>query len=225
MSARIGASLWAVAAAVPIEQYGAAAVERTLRDMDRVAAVAVAHERVIGHLFAKRGVTVVPMALFTIFTTLARAVEETGSRRREVGAVARRIAGCEEWGVRMTRTTAAVVQGPGGVGRPASGTAFLAARRDAQEAARELGRSAARAADAGYRALAAAARDARRREDAPAGAVAPLLDAAFLVPRTGRAQFRAVARRVADAGTAAGSVLTLSGPWPAYNFVQPAARR
>ncbi len=222
--APLGPSLWAIAAEVPLEDYGAEALERTLRDMERVAPIALAHEAVIEYLFRKRGVTVVPMKLFTIFSTLERAVEETGARRREIRAAAKRIAGCEEWGVRLTRAAPAKAPRAVEAGKPASGAAFLAARRDAQEAARERARTAADAAEAGYRALAGVARDARRRDDAPQGGVAPLLDAAFLVGRGSRARFRTVARRLAASGGANGTALTLTGPWPAYNFVQSAAR-
>jgi hypothetical protein len=52
--------------------------------------------------------------------------------------------------------------------------------------------------------------------------VPPLLDAAFLVPTGKRARFQAAARRLAQACARAGADLTLTGPWPAYNFVQHA---
>ena len=57
----------------------------------------------VEHFSRRRRSTVLPMKLFTMFSTVDRAVEETSSRSREIGAVVKRIAGCEEWGVRMTR--------------------------------------------------------------------------------------------------------------------------
>jgi gas vesicle protein GvpL/GvpF len=87
--------------------------------------------------------------------------------------------------------------------------------------AREALRAAAVAADAVYDTLAAVARDARRRTDTPEGTtMPPVLDAAFLVPVERRARFRSAARRLASGTSEAGTELTLSGPWPAYNFVQ-----
>jgi hypothetical protein len=46
-----------------------------------------------------------------------------------------------------------------------------------------------------------------------------VLEAAFLVTAGARARFKAEARKQAAACAAAGAELTLSGPWPAYNFV------
>jgi hypothetical protein len=49
-----------------------------------------------------------------------------------------------------------------------------------------------------------------------------LLNAAYLVPREARADFLALADRVADQLFTAGMVLEVSGPWPAYNFASRA---
>ena len=54
-----------------------------------------------------------------------------------------------------------------------------------------------------------------------AGVTPPLLDAAFLVPAARRTRFTNAARREAEACARAGAQLTISGPWPAYNFIQP----
>ena len=60
----------------------------------------------------------------------------------------------------------------------------------------------------------------RWRDDAPEGAAAPpVLDAAFLVPANRRVRFKSAARRLAADSAKAGAEITLSGPWPAYNFV------
>ena len=39
------------------------------------------------------------------------------------------------------------------------------------------------------------------------------------MPASGRARFKSEAKRQARAVAAAGADLTLTGPWPAYNFV------
>ena len=76
------------------------------------------------------------------------------------------------------------------------------------------------AADHTFSSLAAIARDARRRDDGPEGVPPPLLDAAFLVPAIRRSRFKAAVTRLARDTVTVGAHLTLSGPWPAYNFVQ-----
>jgi hypothetical protein len=55
--------------------------------------------------------------------------------------------------------------------------------------------------------------------------IPPLLDAAFLVPVRRRARFRALAERAAEDVLQRGGRLTLTGPWPAYNFVSAAGQQ
>ena len=106
-----GRSLWLVTADVPLATYGEDALESALRDLEWVAEVAVAHENVVEHFTGQKGLTVVPAQLFTMFSSPERALAETRSRRRQIAAIVRRISGCEEWGVRVTRGPSA--------GRPA----------------------------------------------------------------------------------------------------------
>jgi hypothetical protein len=220
-----GGSLWIVCASASLAAYGPGVLENALRDLSWVGDVAVAHEAVVEHFVQQKNVTVVPMKLFTMFSTDARAVEQMRSRRREILAVVKRIADCVEWGVRITRTAAENGPLERESAKPASGAAFLTAKKQARDAARERVRAATESADAAYTTLSAIARDARRRDDAPEGAAAPpLLDAAFLVPAGRRTRFKAAARKLAAAGARAGTEITVTGPWPAYNFVQEPGR-
>jgi hypothetical protein len=217
----VGNSLWIAVADVPLALYGPEAIEASLRDMQWVSDVALAHESVVEHFSRQPNAAVVPMKLFTMFSSAERAVEEMKSRRADLVPVLKRIAGCEEWGVRMSRRVQAAPRRGSSAAKAISGAAFLAAKKQARDDAREAARAAAEAADHAYAALAAIARAARRRDDAPEGAVSPpLVDAAFLVPAGRRARFRAAARRLAAGGAKAGVQMTLTGPWPAYNFVQ-----
>jgi hypothetical protein len=221
----VARSLWLAVAEVPLDTYGPGPLETALRDMQWVADVAVAHEAVIEYFTRQAGVAVIPMKLFTMFSSGQRAIDETRSRQRDIQAIMRRIAGCEEWGVRMTRTSGVAPGRRVAAARPSSGAAFLSAKKEARDLAREAVLTAAVAANRAFTTLAAIARDARRREDAPEGAAAPpLLDAAFLVPANRRVRFKAAARRLATDSAEAGAEITLSGPWPAYNFVEAGSR-
>jgi len=210
--------LWAACAQIPLSIYGAGPLEEHLKDMDWMAETAVAHESVVEYFAAARGAAVVPMKLFTMFSSRDRAVADLQERRGELLPVLDRVRGCQEWGVRVslqaqptTRRTAA---------RAASGTAFLAAKRRARDDARERVLEASRSAESAFQSLARLARESRRRT-APQGATTPpLVDAAFLVASTARARFRAAAGRWSRACRDAGADLVLTGPWPAYNFVQ-----
>jgi hypothetical protein len=216
--AEIDRPLWLVASRVPLAQYGPEALEPALRDLDWVGRSAVAHEAVVEHFASAAAAAVIPMKLFTMFSTVERAVEAMRARRRALDRVFERIAGCEEWGVRVVRSKAAGAAKP--AARPRSGTAFLTARKRARDASASAAAAATTAAEQAFSTLVELARDGRRRrDDAPAGAAPPLLDAAFLVPARGRARFHAAAERAARAVARSGATMTLTGPWPPYNFV------
>lgn len=231
---RFAPSLWLVVAEVPLDLYGPEKLEASLRDMQWVSDVAVAHEAVVEHFSRARGSTVIPMKLFTMFSSRERALSEMRERRRDLQSVLKRLQGCEEWGVRVTRS---VGSGPtpdvrrqsgldsrqsSNAGRQ-SGRDFLAAKKQARDGAREVVRVAAEAAEDAFELLAPVARETRRRDDAPEGATTPpLLDAAFLVPAARRSRFRTAVKKAATACARVGAEVTLTGPWPAYNFVQRA---
>ena len=216
-------SLWMIAADVPLRTYGPEALEPALRDIQWVADIAVAHEAVVEHFTRLRGAVVVPMKLFTMFSNVERAVDEMRPRLGELEAVLERIAGCEEWGVRVLRAPPPAPARPG-TAAP-SGVAFLAAKKQARDAALERGRRAAAVAEEVFDELEALTRSSWRREAVPDGATSPpLLDAAFLVPVRRRTRFRAAAKRLAARCAAADAEMTLTGPWPAYSFVQPQGR-
>jgi hypothetical protein len=139
-------------------------------------------------------------------------------RSRELKRVFRRLEGCEEWGVRVLRGQQPAA-GKAAAGKPSTGTAFLAARKQARDDARAATVAAATAADAVYRSLAELSSEHRRRTAEAPGAVAPLLDAAFLVPTRQRARFQSAAKKVAKTVSTTGAQMTLTGPWPPYNFV------
>jgi hypothetical protein len=217
----VAGSLWLVAAEVPLDTYGTGHLDRRLADMEWVGRIALAHEAVVEAFSRRPTATVIPMKLFTMFTTRERAVADVNGRRHAIDVSMRRIAGAEEWGVRIMRGEPIRTVAASGSSRSGSGAAFLAAKKKARDAANASKRAATDAALGTFRTLSRLARDARHREDAPGGAATPpLLDAAFLVPSAKRSSFTRTARREAAACARAGAQMTLSGPWPAYNFVQ-----
>lgn len=217
----VSRGLWLVVSDVPLAIYGPEPLAASLRDLDWVSQVALSHEAVIEHFIGGRGATAVPMKLFTLFSTRERAVADVRDRHAAIAAILTRVAGADEWGIRVV-LSASSPDGRKTLARPAGGAAFLAAKKHARDEAREAAAAAMEAAEAAFVALRRAARDAtRRHDDAPAAGVAPpLLDAAFLVPRAKRTAFKAAARTAATACRRAGASMTLTGPWPAYHFVQ-----
>jgi Gas vesicle synthesis protein GvpL/GvpF len=214
--------LWFIAAGVPIAMYGEHAVNAGLRDLEWVSAIAVGHEAVVEYFTRRRGSTVIPMKLLTIFSSVESAREELLREREDIRRAVRRIAGCEEWGIRVFAEPGvqSVAVRRAGTSAPLTGSAFLASRKAVRDAQHDFRLRTAAAAEEAYESLAAITRAARQRpERRDEGATPPLLDAAFLVPSSSRARFKAAARKEAARCAAAGARMTLTGPWPAYNFI------
>jgi hypothetical protein len=212
-------SLWIVVADVPKEVYAGESLEKGLADLEWVGRIALAHEAMVEHFSKQRALTVIPLKLFTMFSSPGKAAADIHARRAAIERTMQRIAGAEEWGVRVFRAVSGVPVATATQGRTTSGAAFLEAKKRARDDARAARAAVAEAASQVFDRLSKVARDAHRRTDAPASAATPpLLDAAFLVAFEKRAAFEKAARREADACERAGVELTLTGPWPAYHF-------
>jgi Gas vesicle synthesis protein GvpL/GvpF len=237
----LAAGLWAVAADAPLPEYGGEAIDAHLSDLDWVGERALAHEQVVEHFAASH--PVLPMKLFTLFSGDERAAARLLERQEEVGRILARLAGRVEWGVRVLFQDAkarqvALAEGAEAAkreGPAASGRSFLLRKKAEQEGARDLARRARAEADRAYEELARHAVAARRREpgvggDAETGARL-LLDAAFLVPKDGgigfeggfEDGFEGAVHSWADHLAGHGCELTLTGPWPPYNFIEEPA--
>lgn len=216
-----GKKRWLVCCDAPLNRYGEDAINAGLKDMDWVSERAMAHEAVVE--FAMSQGTVVPMKLFTLFHSDERAVAQLLADPDAVDEVLRRLRGCEELGVRISVDDARAAMRVGGTPAvPAiSGAAFLARKKQVRDSAQEAARRTQRAAEDGFETLAALAEDARKRPlvATELGSARLLLDGAFLVKKTGAKKFRAAAEKLGqDLGGA--YTVTVTGPWPPYNFIQ-----
>src|SRR5262249_42895818 len=103
-----------------------------------------------------------------------------------------------------------------------SGASYLANKKASRDRAVTRAKHARDVVDELYASLGREAADATRRgaSELPPGNGRLLLDAALLVPRSRRSRFRAAAGRQARELAADGYQLSISGPWPAYSFMQ-----
>jgi len=218
-----GDGLWLVVGDAPLARYGGAPLEARLRDLEWVASCAAAHEAVVE--FAARSATTIPLKLFTLFNTDERAVEHIRRMRHAVDCVVGRVAGRQEWGVRVhldevkarRQRLASARRATAGV---STGTRFLVLKKEQQQAIREALARGREDVEAAFESLAGVADDARRRPpDSVEGAARLVLDAAFLLAPTRLTRFKKAARATATRLARHGYELTLSGPWPPYNFV------
>jgi hypothetical protein len=207
--------LWLLAATAPLARYGAEPIERGLRDLDWVSACALGHERVAEH-FLEQG-TLLPMKLFTLFTTDETAVAQSQGDARRVARLRERLRGRVEWGIRLRRREEPPAARS--TARARSGREFLERKAVARALARgERSGDRARAERVlkALRKLAAAA----VRKELPDEAGRLLLDAVLLVDRARTAALRRAATQLTTALAREGIELVLTGPWPAYHFLE-----
>jgi len=241
----VGDRLWAIVETVPEADYGEAPLARGLQDLDWVGERAVAHERVTEHFLSASAL--LPMQLFTLFTSDDRVVEHARADRRRIAGILKRIDRKVEWGLRLTwdekaarekveRKHAGLPRRSRGLSAEArgakaeaakAGAAYLARKRDVLDVNRAQLAGARVEAGRVYRAIARAAAEALRRTSLERAAPGSrlLLDAAFLVPTAKAAAFRAALRTHTRALRGSGVAVSLTGPWPPYNFIGPPPRR
>jgi len=218
--------LWLIVADAPLAEFGDAAINRRLSDLEWVSRAAVAHESVV-ELFIDCA-AVLPMKLFTIFLSDARALEQMASDRRHILSALRRVTRHHEWGVRVVLNSAAADRGgtnartskrpPG----PESGAAYLAFKKAQRDRAADLRARAKTVVTDVYDRVSRQAADAKRRpaSELPVQGGPLLLDAAFLVSHARSKQFAATLARETKTLEAQGYRMTVTGPWPPYSFVQ-----
>jgi hypothetical protein len=216
-----GGGYHALVTTAPLDRYDAPVIDSRLRDLDWVGKRAAEHEAVVE--FAGALGTVIPMKLFTIFASDERAIENVRTMKKSLDRVVERIAGCEEWGLRIlfdeTRA-AALAREEARAKNVKTGKDFLLRKKALVDDRRASGARSAAEIDALYRRVAKIARHAKRRS-APnrdlAGRV--LLDAVFLVPRPLVKDVRKTVTLSAEKLVSGGFDVSLTGPWPAYSFI------
>jgi hypothetical protein len=215
---------WLVVADAPLDRYGEEAINRGLSDLDWVARAAVAHEAVVESFVT--AAAVLPMKLFTIFTSDERARDHIRRVGRRIDTLIDRVANHQEWGVRVMfnpeATTPATRRTRKPISEGSSGKHYLMRKKAERDAAAELARNARDTVAGLYDRLAECSGLARRRKtiELPVRVGPLLLDAAFLVAVRRSTRFRRLVAREARALLRLGYQVTLTGPWPPYSFVE-----
>lgn len=207
---------WLIVCDVPLRVYGAEGLQQRMRDLEWISTVAVAHEGVI-EAFLKAD-AVLPLKLFTIFSSPARATRHFLERESSLVPVVSRVAGAEEWGVRVAMTARAP-RAAAPVAHASTGAGYLRGKKAQYRSVAQRQTRIRDLASELFAALSSLSSAARERAAEPSqGSL--VLDAAFLVPRTGGARLKAAAARFAQALEPEGGDVTVTGPWPPYSFVQ-----
>jgi gas vesicle protein GvpL/GvpF len=225
-SRRAAQRQWLAVSTVPQTLYGEAVLENDLQDLGWVGPRALAHEAVVEHFLGADAV--LPMQLFTLFKSDARAVEHVVADRRRIARILTRIERQVEWGLRLAWdrsageqvSTASHRRRAARPGEP-TGAGYLMRKKAIRDASRLRLRRARADATRIHRTIAGQATAARRRTDVERAARGSrlLLDAAYLVPAARTKAFEASVRRQTASLERTGVVVTLTGPWPAYHFI------
>lgn len=221
--------LGALVSAVSADRFGEEGLTAQLEDLERLEAVARAHDTVVAEAY--RVTTVLPMRLGTLCLDDARVGDLLTDRAEEFRVLLERLEGQAEWGVKIyadpRHGTPAPAAVPGGDGsRPAAGAGrdYLRQRRAHREHRRDAQRTAeavvARVAEAA--ASRATDRVAHRPQsgDLATGPGENVANDAYLVPVEHAQAFHdAVARAAGDPSS--GVRVDITGPWAPYSFASP----
>ncbi|HEX4812424.1 MAG TPA: GvpL/GvpF family gas vesicle protein [Nonomuraea sp.] len=218
------AGLVAYVSSVPMEQFGAEPLRRSLEDMDWLAGTARAHHRVVDAVAAVTPTA--PVRLVTVYDGDEQIRDLLERRADDFLAVLSQVTGRREWGVKAYADPAAGPADDGAHdehGKPGAcaqkpGTAYLRRRRASLRGREQARRQALARADHIHAALAGvAAASHRHRPQDPRLSGRPdwmLLNGAYLVDEGRDEEFAALAGALGGDGVE----LALTGPWAPYSF-------
>jgi hypothetical protein len=188
-------------------------LERNRENLEWLALHGVRHQQVVGELAGQ--MAVVPARFGTIFSAETALVEDVLRRKAALHKVFTRIAGGEEWGVKVFAERKAAAAPPASV---KTGREYLQLKASRMQQRPERN-------DDELHEFAAAL-EAVATGSAPSGKVSGvqpslLWQATFLVPRAQRKRWNQVLRRFVERWEGRRRI-EVNGPWPPYSFVSDA---
>ncbi|ABF41410.1 Gas vesicle synthesis GvpLGvpF [Candidatus Koribacter versatilis Ellin345] len=181
-----------------------------MENLEWLATIGVRHQRAVGDLASK--VEILPARFGTVFLSEASLQEHIAGQKKSIQSVFKKIAGAEEWGIKIFRT--ATPKAPAMI-EASSGTDYL--KRKAQTVMprkKEEDPSLAEFVEA----LSKASADTAAGGKASAGQPSLVWHGSFLVKRTAQKKFAAALKK-STAKLANNYRVECSGPWPPYSFV------
>lgn len=215
---------------VPADRYRADLIEARLEDLGWVGEQGVAHERVV--LWFVDHSEILPARLFTLYSGTDALAEAAAVRGPDIRVVLASLAGRREWNLKVAYDPAALAAHASEVSADvagmdaeiaaaAPGRRYLLERKRADLVKTEVSRAARRLAGELLDQLREHAEDARTltlTEGDDEGSV--ILNAALLVHRDRDMALRAAAGQLAEEYGALGMIVSFSGPWAPYRFLE-----
>lgn len=210
----IDRDVWAVVSDAPLERFAGDALQQALQDVDAISRHAVAHASVIEFFF--RRTPVIPLKLFTLFSSDDKVRAHVRSRLVSLKRLFATLRGQEEWGVRIM---AGEVEAEAARTLD-SGRDYLQVKKRLQQQTVAPSRATLRAINGALRSLGRRASKTRKETFPPPGRGRPYVaGASFLVSAKRRQAWTKQAAAHAAALAAEGHRLEMTGPWPPYHFV------
>lgn len=214
---------------VPAALYAAGQIEARMQDLAWVGEQGMAHERVVVW-FADHS-EILPARMFSLYSSDEALRRAAGRRMAEVTTGLRSLAGRREWNLKVAYDAAELARHGAEVSpelkrlddelaTAAPGRRYLLERRRTDLLKQEVGRAGRALADELLDALRAYAEDVRvlpQTDADEAGTV--VLNAALLVTRAAEPGLRAHVEELYQRYTRLGMIVTFSGPWAPYRFV------
>ncbi|NJK81636.1 MAG: GvpL/GvpF family gas vesicle protein [Chloroflexaceae bacterium] len=221
----------ALVSRVSLEEFGEAALEQRVQDTGWLEDKVRIHQQVLGGVLAD--VNLLPFAFGTIYTSEHRVRVLLEERCLLFQDRLARLAGCEEWGVKLFCDEAQMRAEVGTISPQvqamreringvADGTAYMLQRRLDSFLVGELERRQEEIVQHSHRMLSQHAIDAVQSlvqsSEVTGRREVMLLNGAYLIQRAKLPAFRAALDDLARTYAAGGMIYELTGPWPSYNF-------
>ena len=224
-------SLAALVCEVPLDEFGQAAIEANLADMTWLERRVRAHQGVLDAVLPLA--TLLPMKFATIYFDMARLDNLFEEQFEEFETVLEHLRGHQEWGVKVYIDQAlllehiddyssAVQELRAEMHSKSQGAAYFLARRLQEVVTEEFERVSFAVADETHGSLGDLSRATLLSALPPAApdeAERLVLSGVYLVAQANTTPFAAAVDELAERHAGHGFRLEISGPWPAYNFV------
>jgi hypothetical protein len=220
----------AVVSELPAAQFGVDVIEAQLQDLAWVGEHGLAHERVV--TWYADHADILPARLFSLYSSDTALRSATAATLPQVRQALTAFAGKREWNLKVAYDTDELAQHGAElsdelrrveeeIATAPPGRRYLLQRRRTDIVKREVSRMARTAADEILAGLAAHALDSRVLPVAAADVAGTVvLNAALLVARAAETGLRAEADRLYSHYTALGLIISFSGPWAPYRFLE-----
>jgi hypothetical protein len=210
----IDRDIWAVVADAPLERFNSEQLESDFQDVEAISRHALAHAAVVEFFFRRS--TVIPLKLFTLFSTDDRARAHIRGRGPGLRKLFTDLREREEWGVRVI---AGEVEAESARSL-SSGRDYLVIKKRLNDQGVSPSRGAVREAKGAVKTLAKLASKVRKETFPPPGRGRPFVTgASLLVKVKRRGRWQKEVARLSGALAKRGHRLEVNGPWPPYHFV------